>query len=555
MPRFWIVIRHRLARIAAAGIRLSAAGAFLLGSPAYPQVNSNLRLGVGDAFSADPPQLIEQRLGLYERAGIGIVRVDMEWRMLEPVEGEWRDAQIGALIPLVARHGLKLKADIGSIQGPPQWFFARHPEAQLTNQDGLRSYHDISYWYPGLHALLEDKDDRLFATLARLRLLGALAYVVVPFGPAGEPLYPAPWTTTDPHGPMRFWFYDPNAQADFPRKMQEKYGSISAANRRWGTQFRGWDEVTLPRPGSRPGVLWGDVLDWYRDAKRGFIRWQVAHYQRLLRKYFPTGGQPKLVLLVPANHVRPFDDVEAVRTGDGSDNVKMMADSMFLLDMAHQVHAQAQYTGLPNLYELEYLRSCMRRRGYAVPLWGENSGNLGEAQELDEEVVAEGLYGQEYIGDNLFAPDHVTPSARFDSLQRAHFRLSDRWAHSAAPLSLSFEFLPIVQGGCVYANLGGSVELCMRDDGALALINRGKTVWTSGTAHRERDYCSTTEDPGSTCHAEFQGDGNLVVSRGAKPVWSSRTEGRGNRLLLGDRPPYMQILDAHDQVIWSASAD
>ncbi|MGO9990998.1 MAG: beta-galactosidase [Steroidobacteraceae bacterium] len=513
--------------------------------------DESLRRGVADPYPSSSPAEFQKRLDLYKQAGIGILRIDLGWRGHETPDGVWQDSTGLPLLQLAKQNGFLFKGAFGGMSGPPAWFFEKHPDAQMVNSEGLKSFNVISYWYPDLHSLLEDKDDHVFAYISKQGLLNSIAYVIVPLGPAGEPLYPVPWTTTEPNKPIRFWFYDPHAQADFPRKMQAKYVTISAANKAWGTSFADWPSVKIPAPHSQPGPMWHDVLDWYRDSKRDFITWQVGHYQRLLAKYYPAGNAPRLLLLVPGNHIAPYEGQQAISTGDGNDSIKMMADSEFVLDLAHKVGAYAQYTGIPNMRELAYLEGYMRRQKYDVPLWGENAGNKGDPQELDEEVLSNGLYGQEYIGSNLVDIDHVSPTAQFASLSNAHTWLAAVRAGKAEPIQ-TFDSLSIPQGGCVYGDTKKLISLCMQDDGNLVLRKNAQPIWASNTSHEGQEFCSTTEDPASACSALFQGDGNFVVKRGTQAIWSSGTGQRGKHFLILNEAPYIEISTAADQIVWKA---
>jgi hypothetical protein len=229
----------------------------------------------------------------------------------------------------------------------------------------------------------------------------------------------------------------------------------------------------------------------------------------------------------------------------------MMADSEFLLDLAHRENTYLQYTGIPNMSELEYLESYMRRHNFDVPLWGENAGNKGDPEELDEEILSNGLYGQEYIGSNLVGGDHVTPTDQYQKLHRAHAWLGDIREHRKEPRQ-TFDYVPIVQGGCIYGDVEKKVALCLQDDANLVLRKDGQPVWSSNTALQGAGGCSMTGDPDSTCSALFQGDGNFVVKRGSKALWSSNTGQRGKHFLLTGRTPYVAISDANDQIIWKA---
>ena len=249
----------------------------------------------------------------------------------------------------------------------------------------------------------------------------------------------------------------------------------------------------------------------------------------------------------------PLSLERAARSGDGDNGQMMMADSEYLLELAHQFGTYAQYTGSPNPAEVEYLESYLRLHHLEVPLWGENAGNQGEPLQLDQEVFANGLFGQEYIGSNLFLSDHTTPSQQFLSLERAHAWLTGMWAGKNAG-SLAFDTLLLVQGACVYADVARRVSLCMRSDANLVLSKDGLPAWTSNTMPLQDGECTATEDPEYQCNAVFQGDGNLVISRGRRPLWGSGTEQRGRHLIFIDRPPYLEIRDAADAIIWTASS-
>jgi hypothetical protein len=511
-----------------------------------------IRFGVGDVGGPFIAKEFQSRLDLYRQAGIGILRTDIGWRDREKANGIFQDPEAQAFLQLAHNNSFLLKANIGAFASPPDWFFNVHPDAQLVNEVGLKSTNAISYWFPGLYDLLEQKDDELFAYASTEGLLSSVAYLIVPLGPAGEPLYPPSWTTSEPNKPIRFWFFDRNAQADFPLKMREKYRLIHRANTKWGTHFKDWSRVEIPSVGTQPGPMWRDVLGWYRDTKRAFIRWQVMHYRRLIAKYYGARPAPKLLILVPGDHITAFEMDAAVTSGGGNDQLKMMSDSEFLLDVAHSVDAYIQYTGIPNMGELEYLEQYMRDHKYSLPLWGENAGNKGDPKELDAEVLLNGLYGQEYIGANIFESDRVTPTAQYFDLKDAHVWLKNAWGGRVDP-PVSLKLLPVEQGACVYGNASKGISLCMQDDGNLVLSRNEQQVWSSHTGHREFGFCSTKQDPVSACNANFQGDGNLVVRRGDQALWSSNTAGHSDaQIAILDMPPYLKITDSRGAVLWSA---
>ena len=109
-----------------------------------------------------------------------------------------------------------------------------------------------------------------------MKVLDATDSVFVDLGPAGEPIYPAAWTMKKRScTELTPWYYGEQAGMDFRQAMTEKYKNLEQANRSWGSTFASWTEVKPLNPGERSGAMWEDVLLWYRDSKRAFIRWQI----------------------------------------------------------------------------------------------------------------------------------------------------------------------------------------------------------------------------------------------------------------------------------------
>ena len=388
----------------------------------------NPRLSIADAssFILQSSAMIQRRFDLYKQIGIGTLRVSVGWWGQEFGDGVWKPSDHMPYLKLAAQNGFRLKMQVGTISAPAQWYMAKYPAAKLLNHDRIASPADVSFWYPDLHALMAAKADYLFAYLAQQNLFPSIDYVFVDAGPAAEPIYPGTWAVP-PGATMAhpsFWFYDADAQAAFAPAMSAVYGgSLSAANQAWGTTFKSWDDVNIPEPGTRPGPMWNDVLTWYRNAKRDFVAWQVANYQALLRRY-ARGAAPRLVIMVPGSHIPATEWLQAVNSGDGDFDIKIMCDSEYLIDLAAQTGCWLQYTGVENAAEVAYLQGYMQSKGTQIPMWGENAGSAAigaDPQHLADVINQNRLYGLEFINSSyVFDSAGATQNSTFDKLARAY---------------------------------------------------------------------------------------------------------------------------------------
>jgi hypothetical protein len=391
---------------------------------------ARLRLSVAESgpYRKDPTDIIQTRFDLYKRLGFGTLRTSFEWREVEIIEGRWQEPPyVRSYLKQAITTGFRLKLTVATLGGPPQWYLDAHPDAKICDAAGEFSKNDLSLWYPGLRAVLAEKTDRLFNCLFQLDLFEAVDAIFVDLGPAGEPVYPATWTMGKSNGRVTTpWFYDDHAQVDFRQSMERKYGSPAAANRVWQTNFSNWTAVRTPLPGEWPGVIWEDVLTWYRDSKRSFIRWQVENYRRALATY-AGGCAIGLIIMIPGSHLVPEEWRQAAQSGRPDYSLMIMTDSEFLMDLAKETGCTLQYTAVQNEEEVHYLLQYMKDHHINQSLWGENAGVDAVAKNPDhlaDVVIRNDLYGFEYVNSSyVFGSDHVSPNETFRELGGACQRL------------------------------------------------------------------------------------------------------------------------------------
>ncbi|MHB0997655.1 MAG: beta-galactosidase [Armatimonadota bacterium] len=375
----------------------------------------------------DSEENIRKRFELYKANGVDMIRMEVDWAVLEQQEGNWQPGKVCEYLKLAKEYGFRIKLIVGVMMAPPSWYLDKYPEAMLTDQNGGHSRNTMSYWYPDLKKVIDQKTKQIFETLNEIDVWDSVDYLIPTFGPAGEPIYPHPWTLGPAFPDVTFWGYDVNAQKDFRMRMRQKYKLLDKANSAWGTDFKSWNEVKVLLPKTQPGAYWNDMLTWYRDSKRRYIDWQVEN----TKKY--VGKDKKVLMYVPGTGYSDQDWADAVKTGDGNVWIKLMADSMYLIDVAAKKGCWLQYTGVENAPEVERLRKYLDDHKYSkVEMWGENAGYYDYAKDpvlLADIIIKNRLYGLDLTHAHfMLEGDDITPNANMPELKKAYQMIRAYWA-------------------------------------------------------------------------------------------------------------------------------
>ncbi len=504
-----------------------------------------------------------RHFGVYAGAGAAAIRVQTGWSDQQYSNGAWRNATTLPYMQAAIAHGLNLSIDLETIAAPPAWFIDADPDARLVDQNGLTTeYQTISYWYPGLAAMIHAKTDMMLSMLSGAGILPSVSSLTVSLGPADEPLYPPQWTVGDGSVAPGFWCYDVHAQADFIVQMTAKYRTIAAANAAWGTTYTSFAALSVPKPGTVPTAEWADVIAWYRTAKRAFVAWQIADTAAELAKWAPT-HTPTLVVPIPGEHVSGAELADALATESSSDPaIVQMNDTEFVLDMAAQNHAAAHFTGMPDMPELEFIRAYIRGRGYeanGMLLSAENVGNVGvatDAAEFTAEALALDLDGFDYLyGSALFASDNVTAGPTLPAATAMAAAITTG-RDSRTTLALTPNFA-LVQNACVDVSPPGAApatELCLSTAGQLSVTSGSTTLWQAAAPSQA---CPASVAWNQGCFALLQSDGNFVLYDGQTGYWNSGTSATGaavaTKLTLSTGKPYLTLTTAAGAAVWDSS--
>ena len=368
---------------------------------------------------------LQKRFQDYVNMGVKTLRYETQWVSLS--KGKWSlSGESKDTLQAAIDAGLRLKLISPTIMVPQSWVMS-DPDTAMVNYKGIPASYTISYWYDGIYDYTSDAINCQLDKYAELGFLDYVDALIVDFGPAGEPLYPAAWTQTgDLENPdnaaTSMWCYGENAVQDFRETMLEKYGSIEAINDAWSTELESMDVFQMPLPGTVKGVQWEDILTWYLESKREFVEQQIRIFQNAVNTH--TDGRIKLILYMPGASFSQAEWDECVQTGDASFAMLIGSENEFIVQMAEKYDCLLQFTGLPGIEPLKQVRQWMYAEGYGhIPVYGENYADY--ASSCDPEALYQvledfNLAGLDYTFTKfLYEEDGVTPSNIYPQMEEA----------------------------------------------------------------------------------------------------------------------------------------
>lgn len=183
------------------------------------------------------PSIWRDDIALMAEIGIDLVAVNIfGWSDLQGPEGEIDFTRLDQVIALLHNAGIRVNLGTGT-SSPPPWLTTRHPDVLPMAADGTRRYPGgRQAWCPS---------SPVFRKYA-LTLVEAVARRY------GEHPAVALWHVSNELGCHNAHCYCDVSTLAFREWLQQRYGSIAALNRAWGTSFwsqryTAWDEVGTPR--------------------------------------------------------------------------------------------------------------------------------------------------------------------------------------------------------------------------------------------------------------------------------------------------------------------
>ncbi|WP_406218955.1 beta-galactosidase [Streptomyces canus] len=201
--------------------------------------HDRLPLAFGGDYNPEqwPEDVWEEDVRLMGEAGVTMVSLGIfAWSRIEPRPGEydwdWLDRIIGML------HEAGIGVDLATpTVVPPAWFYRAHPRALPVTREGVR----VAFGSRGA-ICHSDPDYRAAASSVTERLgerYGRHPAVVM-------------WHVHNEYGAPVLACYCDTCAGAFRGWLQDRYGTLGALNRAWGTAFwgqlySGWEEIGAPR--------------------------------------------------------------------------------------------------------------------------------------------------------------------------------------------------------------------------------------------------------------------------------------------------------------------
>ncbi len=356
----------------------------------------------------------------YFNIGIRTIRLIPDW--ISSGKSDYRlTSACEEQIKIAASAGLRIKLVLSTVDTPPDWVY-NIKDARFVDENGRESRQNcVSYWYDGLYDYVTDAVSSKLEYLNTRGLLDYVDAVVVSCGAACEPIYPADWTQG---GVSAMWCYGSNAQTDFRQFLSDKYIKVSTLNDAWGTAYGSIEEIEVPRPGQINGTAWNDVLTWYRDVKRLFVRHQTEIYKNEIQKV--CGDRIKLILYMPGDAFTETDWKMAVNdSAMTSSGLMIMSENEYIVRIADEFGTYLQFTGLPMTASAKRVMNFIYSEGYEhIPVFGENTNDAGHASNpssIVEVIKSLGMSGIDYTTSQFLFENgnYLTQANTFCSLENS----------------------------------------------------------------------------------------------------------------------------------------
>mgnify|MGYP000948626961 FL=1 len=232
--------------------------------PARPFAHDGIAFGCDYNPEQWTPDVWDEDIALMRDAGVDLVAINIfGWAHIEPRAGEYDFARLDDIVGRLHAAGIRINLGTGTAS-TPAWLTTAHPEILPVVEDGTRRYPGgRQAWCPSSPVYRD----------AALALVDAVA------ARYGSHPAVALWHVSNELGCHNALCHCDESAAAFRTWLQDRYGTVEAVNRAWGTAFWSqsyyeWDEILTPKAtlSSRNP---GQMLDYHRFSSDALL----AHYR------------------------------------------------------------------------------------------------------------------------------------------------------------------------------------------------------------------------------------------------------------------------------------
>lgn len=223
-------------------------------------------------------ELWESDLIRMEEHGIKIIRIaEFAWNIFEPTEGLYRFDFFDSFLKAVGKHDIKVIFATPTAT-PPAWLTEKYPEVLNAKTDGTLFHHGMRRHYNYNSPKYNELTRKIVAALAKHY---------------GQNPTILGWQIDNELNCAINTFYSESDHQAFRTFLQDKYITLDALNKAWGTNFwsqtyTDWGQVHLKRPNVRDSQNPHMALDEKRFISRSCIRYCKLQFD-ILRKHISPG--------------------------------------------------------------------------------------------------------------------------------------------------------------------------------------------------------------------------------------------------------------------------
>ena len=211
-------------------------------------------------------------------AGLSVIRIgEFCWSIFEPSEGTFCFELFDEFLQLCAETGIKVILGTPTAT-PPAWLTEKYPETLNCNREGIPYRHGCRRHYNYNSPVYQRLCARIVEQMA---------------GRYGQNPCVVGWQIDNEINCETDEFHSQADQIAFRRFLQEKYATLDALNRAWGTvvwsqTYTDWDQIFTPRPVLNDGYNPSYLLDYYRFVSDSACRF-AGMQADILRRYKKPG--------------------------------------------------------------------------------------------------------------------------------------------------------------------------------------------------------------------------------------------------------------------------